>query len=112
MYLLDGRLDLKLSESLLWWGGRLRSNSTLRLRLEIDPKGRLALDSSAMLGLERRAEDNTMLPSVYADIYVDWLPKKGILLSLGYSFSNDLDLYRWNPVHTGLLRVAWSHRAP
>lgn len=109
--LLGGRLDLGLSQSVSWWAGALRIEPGANAYLELGKQGAVALDASVRVGFERPAGEDKFRPSVYADLFVDWRIRPSLLLSIGYSFGNDLDEVAWNPVHTAMLRASWNLRA-
>lgn len=106
------RLDLFGEGSVLWWGGKVRAEVAVTAWLEPDRGRRLALDGSVRLGLERSADGRSTIPLLYADLFVDWDAPGGVLLSVGYRFTSDLDTDRWNAAHAALARVSWRLRLP
>jgi len=101
-----GRLDVVADGGAVLWGGAWRADLGASVWFEPHPDVPLALDVSARLGLERRP-DGTVAPMVYADLFVDALLGRGVSLSAGYRFTNDLDTDRWNAAHAGLLKITW-----
>lgn len=104
--LLGGKLDLIASGGALRWGGTWRSELGITGWFGPDPQGRVQLEASGRLWLGRRA-DGVLAPSVAADLYIDWSIARGLGLAVGYRLDNDLDVDRWNTVHTALVRMTW-----
>ncbi len=107
--LLGGRLDAGAGQAFYDWGGVLGTESSLWLWAELDPQGRLAVDATADLFLEPLQGGPRWSPTLYADLFLDWMaPVDGLTVSLGYSFLNSQDLDRWDTWHGVLARVGWS----
>ena len=105
--LLGGRVDLLATGGALLWGGSWRSELGVRGWLGPDPKGRLQIEAAGRLWIGRRP-DGVLVPSVAADLYIDWRVARGLDVALGYRLDNDLDVDRWNTVHTALVRASWT----
>lgn len=114
--LASGRLDAWAGQALVYWGGYWGSETTGGVWVQLDDDGAWALDSSAAAvwtALEGKPGGATgtagLAPSYYADVFVDWVARRGLSLSLGYSFANSMDLDRWDSYHAGIGRVSWSY---
>ncbi len=106
--LLAGRLDLGLSQAVFHWGGKLGTETGIRGWVQLDNPGRLSLDVSGELVMSPLEGASYWAPTYYADAFVDWVAPRGLVLGLGYAFSNSEDLDRWDPYHAFFARLSWS----
>jgi len=110
--MLDGRLDVAVQESYLYWGGRPGWHATGLVFAEPFGETGVALDGSIQYGVKPLL-DNTYIPGpyLYADGFVDWMaPNARWMLSAGYGYSRALDLEIWDQEHSAIARITWNLR--
>lgn len=104
------RLDVGLTQSVLWWGQRAGSETSVNVWFTPDKQRTLSLDTSVQMSWKALQGTELWAPSVYADAFVDWLLPRGFTVSVGYSFTNSAELDAWDTYHGFLGRVGWTLR--
>lgn len=103
--LVSGRLDLSLTQAVFHWASGPGTETSLRLWAQPDKGGDWAIDASADLVM--RGGTPAWTPTVYADLFVDWMPLSGFSLSAGYAFTQSTDVDRWDTYHALSVRAGW-----
>jgi hypothetical protein len=104
-----GRLDLGVGEALLSWGGKPATETSAWAWLALDPEGMIALDTRMDLIMQPLEGDPRPAPTVYGDMFLDWMASRSWMLSGGYSVSVGRDLERWDVWHGAMLQISWRY---
>jgi len=104
---MDGRVDLRLEQQVLSWGGALDLETIGSLWFDALPSKGLSVDSSVQVGWRRFDPNGKIAPSTWADVYVDWMANRRFQFAAGYRFGNSLDLYEWDTSQAMMARVTW-----
>lgn len=105
-----GRIDLSVTENVYWIQEQLGAETTFQVFVTPDPQMLVGIDASLSWGQRPLPDTTIWVPSIYADLFLDFTLPQGFLLSAGYSFMDDLAEDRWDPAHAMILQATWRTR--